>query len=259
MSNALFYFDSMLDGKHLEIIQFEPIIHKQINPESIVILQKLIHSKLNQTCLAGVDSYMMDTFTAFCEKRTTIKLYYDIIYKQYAVIAKSIFHSIDDVSFRYMRATPSENNVNLFKCCIFTLFPNLEEILMDIRWGEFGNYCFSFWNFVSNYSNQKKWKPTTTITILQNRIIVAEKEHQYLQELNYLLTMNGLSVNGKSRKDRRDPYTLFIQKHSDGNPCRNNKIGPTILNYKKRTGLIASFKFEPSHIQKYQYSKRNDG
>ena len=146
MSNALFYFDAMLDGETLEIIQHSPMLYKEINTSNMKILTQLIGCQLGKRSPADIDSYITSTFDAFCNKRKEINLIYWRIDEQYEVIADTVFTSIK--ANEPMTVLPSQTNVNLFKPYIFDLFPNLESITMNVG-SDPSLYGFSFWNFIN--------------------------------------------------------------------------------------------------------------
>ena len=179
----MFYFEAMLDGDQLEIIQKKPTKYKTIEPIHMKIIQNLITNKLQLQSAVSINPYARDCFAALCNKKELIILKREMIKEQYHIIADSILFSTE---FQTMTTAPTTID-NLFRPYIFTLFPNLKEIRIEFQ--------VSLWNFISLYSNLKEWKPTTKVLIkdnysLSDRIIPTE----YQTKIRSLFAANGLTA-----------------------------------------------------------------
>ena len=73
--------------------------------------------KLGKQSNINVDSYIFDTFDAFCNKIKFITVEYKIIQEQYHVNADAIFYDAEDQEFSIFDRT----NANLFKPSVFDL------------------------------------------------------------------------------------------------------------------------------------------
>ena len=163
MSNALFFFDAMLNSDQLEIIQYNPIRYKSIGIINRKVLHKVIDIKLGLE--SSDDGYIVSTINAFFCHRKVIKFDYEVIEQQYHVISDILFHSIQQQPKQPLASYASNSNVNLFRQDIFKLFPNLKEIRMNLS----KKYLFSFRTFTNLYSSVKDWNATTKI-ILKNLV-----------------------------------------------------------------------------------------
>ena len=202
MSEALFYFDAMLDGEELEIIQQNPAKYRQINAINKKVIEKLM---VNED---DIDAYVRETFAAFCNKRERIILKREVIKSQYHSILDLILFSTKPQS---LTTAPTQTN-NLFKPVIFNLFPNLKEIRID--------YEVSLWNFIDLYSKLKEWKPTTKVTIKNSRykaLGLSSFEYRILVTPQYHAEIISLFVDNELTATFTDDdplwkYSLVISK-----------------------------------------------
>merc|ERR1712062_91416 len=94
----------------------------------------------------GVDGYILDNVYAFCQRKTKILLKSDSVSKVDASAQELVFYSL-----RKTKDIPNDN-CNVFRADLFSLFPNLVEVDWWTNWGDY-QYRFNPKSLISVLSD----------------------------------------------------------------------------------------------------------